>query len=128
MYRDMVRNNDPMTDDTRFYELKRSVDKLENRMGVVEDRQEKHEKRFSETFAELSKAVVNIDKKLDVFCAQIGASSNAAEKLWKYGIPLLVTIIGGFWIYDGSIHQTIHEQKTPIQVEPTIVLPPQIKK
>ena len=114
-----------MTDENRYYELKRSVDKLENRMDVVEDRQEKHEKQFAETFSKLSDAVVNIDKKLDVFCAQIGASSNAAEKLWKYGIPLLVTIIGGLWAFDSYIHTNISAiSHQPIQIEPTIVLPP----
>ena len=118
----MIRASDPMTDENKYYELRRDCDQLATRMGVVEDKIDRLDQKFETTFEKLTDAVTSIDKKMDVFVARVESSTGAADKLVKIAFPLILALISGFWFWDNQIHQNIHQQ----QIETNNY--PQIKK
>lgn len=109
-------------DEQKFFELRRDVDRVahvveehERKMATVINRQEKHEEKFDASVEKLANSMGNIDKKLDVFIAQVAAKGGVWEKVIQVVPYILFTIFAGWYGYNKDIEQQIKENP-PVQV------------
>jgi len=78
-------------------ELKQLKEVTSKAISDVAIKQESHEQKFEVTFQAMTKALVGIESKLDIFISGSNGASSAYEKIVKYGIPIVIALGAGIW-------------------------------